>query len=354
MAIMNDHYCFIINSIDPYCWDINHILALPSGFSYRNRWRQKWVDPSLVDNIQSLVSQRVLLILRDYDKDRLIPVRWGRISFAQRIGQVFYFEYDLENLVDYNADSNARTAEIDAFNRTFLERHPGMQRAVRQDIAPSVFVSRVGGTLRSAPDIDLDKWGSVVSAVGEVDAYKGVEFLKIVELSSSHRERVNIRESKYELKPNTVYEMRIFQLVPNPGGEVQPHDIELNTLADQILVLRGQQRAVGLYDMLRFIFKVQDVRPGETSFVEVRHTPHPTRGESAIPSMYLPVAIKSQPRISYIIRLLVTIVTLVFTFSPDLFGVLSIDPETIRSIAIVLFILLVIGWRRVWQIFWPT
>ena len=350
----NDHCCFIINSIVPYCWDLNHILALPTGFYYRNRWLEKWVDPSLKNNIEQLVSRRVLLMLRDYANDRLIPVRWGKLTFAQRIGQVFYFEYVLEDLVDYDSDETARTAQIDAFNREFLERHANVKRGPNQDIAPSVFMSQIGAELRATPANNLDKWGSVVAAVGEINTYEGVEFLKIVEISSSSNDTVAIRDCKYELKPNTVYEMRLFQWVPNPGQEaLEPHDIELNTLRDHILVLRGQQRAVGRYDMLRFIFKVEDLRPGESSFVEVHHRPHPTRGEAAIPSIYLPVIIKSKAKISYIVRTLFTVVALLFTFSPDLFGLLTVDADKVRGIAIILFILLVTGWRRVWEAFWP-
>ncbi len=255
---------------------------------------------------------------------------------------------------DYDSDGTARTAQIDAFNRRFLELHPNVKGGPNQDIAPSVFISQIGAELRAASADDLDKWGSVVAAIGEINIYEGVEFLKIVEVSSSVGEAVPIRDCKYELKPNTVYEMRLFQWVPNPGEEtLEPHDVQLHTLSDHILVLRGQQRAVGRYDMLRFVFKVEDLRPGESTFMEVLHTPHPKRGESAIPSIYLPVIIRSKTKVSYIVRTLVTIVTLLFTFSPDLFGSITVDADKVRSIAIVLFILLVIGWRRVWEAFWP-
>ena len=116
----NRHYCFIINSIDPYCWDLNHILALPSGFVYRNRWLKKWIALDLQNEIKSLQSKRVLLILRDYENDELIPVRWGRIILAQLIGKVYYFEYQLEDIIDYDSDKSARDAQIQAFNKQFI------------------------------------------------------------------------------------------------------------------------------------------------------------------------------------------------------------------------------------------
>jgi len=32
------HLCLIIHSHRPYCFDINQILALPSGFRFHNRF----------------------------------------------------------------------------------------------------------------------------------------------------------------------------------------------------------------------------------------------------------------------------------------------------------------------------
>jgi len=349
----NQHCCFIINSILPYRYDINQIVALPSGFTYRNRWAERWVDPSLFDDIANLENKPVLLILRDFDQDRLIPLRWGRLYLAQRIGTIFYFEYELEDFVRYGADATKRTHQVEGFNRAFHSYHPENSSAPREGIEPSVFLSGIGSELERATFDDFDNWGNVVNAVGTVKAYEAVEFLKIVGTTSLDKNPAKIHERHYELQPNAVYEMRLFQFIPNPGeGELEPHDIELNTSSKQIMVLQERQRAVGKYDMLRFVFRVEDLRHGESSFIEVLHKPHPKSSGFALPSLYLPVVIKRGWRSANIIRFLVTATALVFTFSPDFFGLIKIDAEWVRSLAIVLFVLTIMGWRRVWEAFW--
>jgi hypothetical protein len=346
------HVCFIINSIDPYCWDINQILALPSGFSYRNRWREKWVNTDLRDDITQIKNTKVLLILRDFEKDILIPIRWGIIQVAERIGDVFYFEYELGDLVKFDKDLGARNSQIDAFNREFRARHGDSHRGLNQDIAPSVFLSSIGATTQLISGDDLVAWGNVVDAVGEVSRYLNVEFLKIVKLSSRDGKNSLVTRGRYELLANTVYDMKVFQKIPKPGEEsVKPHDIELTTLPTQITILRGQQRAVGKYDMLRFIFKVGDLNPGESSFLDMSLLPK-EGVDSALRSMYLPVVIQKQIR-PIIIRGVVTAVALLFTFEPDFFGLLP-DSEITRSLALIVVIISVVGWRRVLNSYWPS
>lgn len=352
----NEHCCFVINSILPYRYDINQIVALPAGFTYRNRWAQQWVDPSLSDDIAKLQGKSVLIILRDFDEDILIPVRWGKLYLTQRIGTIFYFEYELGDFVRYDADATKRTEQteqIEAFNRTFRSYHPESSSAPKAGIKPSVFLSRIGSELEGATFDDFDNWGNVVDAIGRVKTYEAVEFLKIVSTASLDKNPAKIHERQYELRPNTVYEMRLFQFIPNPGAtELEPHDIELNASRGQIMVLQERQRAVGKYDMLRFVFRVEDLKHGESSFIEVLHKPHPRSSDFALPSLYLPVTIKRGWRSANIIRFLVTATALLFTFSPDFFGLIKIDAEWVRSLAIVLFVLTIMGWRRVWEAFW--
>src|SRR5215475_15345710 len=81
----DDHYCFIIHDNLPYCYDINSILALPTGFRYRNRFRKIWVEGNLHDHIDTMVGSDVLIILRVQAQNLLVPVRWGNIKEAQQV-----------------------------------------------------------------------------------------------------------------------------------------------------------------------------------------------------------------------------------------------------------------------------
>jgi hypothetical protein len=54
-------------------------MALPSGFRFRNRFDLQWVHQDLRQDIEAIAGERVLLILRDVDNNKLIPFRWGSI-----------------------------------------------------------------------------------------------------------------------------------------------------------------------------------------------------------------------------------------------------------------------------------
>src|SRR6266702_2231052 len=103
-----DHYCFVVHDNLPYCYDLNSILALPSGFRYRNRFSASWVEANLHSNIASMVGSEVLIILRIQEQNLLIPVRWGTIKVAQQVGTIYYFEYVLGNIVQYSEKPDER------------------------------------------------------------------------------------------------------------------------------------------------------------------------------------------------------------------------------------------------------
>src|SRR5215471_16916303 len=102
------HCCFVIQAVPPYHYDMNQVLALPTGFIYHNRYNESWVDPNLYDNVEDLTRRRVLLIMRDKARNRLVPARWATIEVAQSVGDIFFFEYRLGDLIEYSRASNTR------------------------------------------------------------------------------------------------------------------------------------------------------------------------------------------------------------------------------------------------------
>ena len=339
-----DIVCFIINSIIPYKFDVNQIVALRTGLTYRNRWKSQWVEPALSNNISELKSKEVLLVLRDWKKDRLIPLRWGTIYLATKIGDVFYFEYQLGDLVKYDSDEDARSKQIDAINRKFVQLHSGIARAIDGPIKPSVFMSQIHMQLEHSLDTDLDAWGNLVSALGDVEAFNGIEFIKIIDIKHLD-ERAIIKGRAFELYANSTYELSVFQTIPKTEESPPPHDIELKVLDSQVAVLRGKQRAVGRYDVLRFIFRIKDIA-GETGIMELVHSDE----ARALPSIAIPINII--PRAKFI-RYAAVVLTLIFSLSPDLFGALTLNTELVRAIALIMFVITV-NYRQIIANYWPN
>lgn len=346
------HACFIIHSALPYCYDLNQVLALPTGFRYRNRFQAAWVDPNLRGNMGTLAGKRVLIVLRDRDRNLLIPVRWGLLDVAQQVGSVYYFEYVLGEVIDYPGVEAERSVQIQEHTRVFGNHHPHLPGTAGQDLAaPSVFLSSAGASLPTASADDLSHWGNAVAAVSSAAIYEKVEFLKVVDIRTFDGVAAPLRGEHFEVAPDTVYALHVFQTIPRVGdGQVEPHDITLQTFPDHIATLRGTQRAVGKYDMLTFVLKVKELPPGERTSIEIPYSPHPERGKYAPTSLYIPMIVRPKSRLRSVLRLGIVATALTFMFGPQL---LPGNEETIRNVATVVFVLVVAGTPHLLKALWP-
>jgi hypothetical protein len=351
--LQSDHACFIIHAHRPYCFDLNEALALPSGLRYRSRFDFQWVAPALRDEIADLTGRPVLLILRDLDNNKLVPVRWGKIITVLPVGRVVFFEYILEDLVLYSTPVNVRKQEIIARTTTFAEQHdwlPGPQG--EQLTSPSVFVSTAGHGLPKVSAADLTAWGNAVAAVATAPVYSGVEFLKIVGLyGAGDRSRPIVRES-YVVRPNTVYTLRVWQQIAEPPDIVVPsHAVEVKTFPDHIIALRYRQQAVGKYDMLTFVLRVMTLGRGERTAIEIPHVPDAaTEGRASI-SIYLPLTISAPSPARLTATAALLLVSLILMFFP---AHTHLRPDLARNIGTILLVLTIAGPSRTLTSLWPA
>jgi hypothetical protein len=350
-----EHLCLIIHSHRPYCFDLCEIMALPSGMKFRNRFDVQWIRPELRDDIESTVGSRVLLILRDIDNNMLIPFRWGKIYQVERIAKVVIFKYYLENIVEYDSDDNVIAEEIIARTKMFADRHGWLPGEKGQALStPSVFKSNVGLALRAIDASDKRAWGNCISAIATAPCYLRIEFLKIVDFTTAAGESVRISHEAYAVLSNSIYQLELFQYIPNPGpaNEVIPsHEIELTWFDGHLTPLRSKLPAVGKYDSLTFDIKVLDLKPGERTSMEIRHIPDIASTQSAMTSLYLPLEISPSGRGRLVAAILLGLISLFFMFRPKLDG---LSQETVRNVATVVFVLTVSGPSRALSTIWPV
>lgn len=349
-----DHYCFVIHAALPYCYDFNTIMALPTGFRYRNRFDTPWVDPNLRQASGDMVGKDVLLVLRDAERNLLVPARWANIQMALQIGHIYYFEYILSDLISYSADEVARAGEIRAYTNKLHEYHNDLPGTIGTSLStPSVFRSAVGTELPTASAEDLTAWGNTTYAIASASIFRQVEFLKITGLYDLASKPCPTVSEGFLVRPNTVYQLRVFQTFPQPGtpATLQPHDIQVETFPDHIVQLRSRQRAVGKYDMLNFVLKTRKLPPHERSAIEIPHVPHHEQGHYAPSALYLPLVATGRSPTAVLIWVLATMVSLLLMFKPT---VIPLNKDLIRNIATVLFVLTVSGWQPTASSLMPT
>jgi hypothetical protein len=354
-----DHYCFIIHDNLPYCYDLNSVLALPSGFRYRNRFSASWVEANLHGNISALEGAEVLIILRVQEQNLLVPARWGTLKVAQQVGSIYYFEYILGSLIQYSEKLDERQREIARATQQFSETHvwlPGTPGVSLGSSEPSVFRSVAGRGLQVASADDLTLWGNSVAAVTTAKIYERAEFLKILGLFDLRGNPSKVADENYRILPNTVYQLRVFQYVPVPGDAptVTPHDIDIATFGDHFVQLRPKQRAVGKYDMLSFILKTRRLPPKERSAIVIPYNPAPAAptesGSYAPGALYVPIVIKGRPSITLLLVALLA-AALVGMFDPKVYPG---NETVIQNLATVVFVLIISGWRTTLDALFPN
>jgi hypothetical protein len=349
------HLCLIIHSHRPYCFDINQILALPSGFRFHNRFDIQWVHQDLQQDLASLKGDRVLLVLRDSDNNKLIPFRWGTLVNVERIAKTVLFDYDLADLINYSNEDNVIAEEINARTREFASRHDWLPGEVGRGLTtPAVFRSDVCSGLGTSDANDMKAWGNCVDAVSTAPCYLRIEFLKVVGLFDADNKRAPVVNETLRVKHNSMYVLSIFEYIPKPGLEnesIPLHNLQLTSFPDHVTTLVPTQQIVGKYDRLEFDLKVLNMGSGERTALAIPYQPDAATTASASATIYLPLSTAPSRHGQLIAALVLAAASLFFMFRPDI-G--RLPQEVVRNVATVLFILTVSGPSRTLAAIWPS
>jgi hypothetical protein len=349
------HVCLIIHAHRPYCFDINQILALPSGFRFHNRFDIQWVHQDIRQDLEALKGQRVLLILRDSDTNKLIPFRWGDLFNVERIAKTVLFDYHLGELIEYSNEDNVIAEEINARTQALADRHPWLPGEQGRGLTtPAVFKSDVGHALRTSNADDLKAWGNCVDAVSTAPSYLRIEFLKIIALFDGHKRPAPVIDETLRVKRNSMYVLQIFEYIPKPGPEnesIPLHNLELTSFPDHITTLVPTQQVVGKYDRLEFALKVLNLGPDERTALSIPYKPDAATTGTFSEILYLPLSTRRSRHGQLLAALTLALASLYFMFRPN---INMLPHEIVRNIATVVFVLTISGPSRTLAAVWPA
>jgi hypothetical protein len=263
----------VINSVVPYGYELNNVLAPPAGFSYRGRYKRKWIGPR---DPTRLSNRWAMLVLRDYytSKDvaasRFVPLRYARVGDVKPYGSVARFEYELGEYVALPSEPEQRGAvlaqfnacvekDIDSLRNVVESRYPNRFRP--GDITPLVYLAEDRSKdFQDHEDQGEDaRWGNIVDELTRRAPYETFDFLKVIRLTVGRANGVApIKDGAAILAPDTIYEMDVLQLTPAAGAEApgrSNHLLHLRADADELRVLRSPFPIVGKYDVYTFRFR---------------------------------------------------------------------------------------------------
>src|SRR5262245_24898658 len=80
----------VTGSQRPYIYDLPHLLALPTGFEFRFRYRPSWVEPALLQKLSASASalegREIIILYHSQEGQMIIPIRRGTIIALERLG----------------------------------------------------------------------------------------------------------------------------------------------------------------------------------------------------------------------------------------------------------------------------
>jgi len=282
----------ITNTIKPYCYDIEPVIGLPNNLSHRFRYRSRWIK--LPYSIESTKLREGIVVLRDYSSAELIPIRRVIIEDVLSFGDIHYIELRLNEFIPNSLEVGLAAliqAKIVEFGYKNLSNNHLEKLIFEVDFK------------YDSPEKDLgggEKWALLTKRLGSLECYKDFSFLKILSINDSKGSPANIVRGAigrycYSLKPNNLYFANVIQSITSNIEEDEsienPYDIELKAESDEIWVLRGIQRVVGKYDLLRFIIKTPISKKNKYTFLELQKK-QPIGGLTyELPALFLPVNI---------------------------------------------------------------
>lgn len=342
--IANKFVIIIVNSIPPYCFELNNILSLPDDFTYRFRYQKKkqgnWMPE--ISNPYDLKGNEGLIVLRDFQKSAgFIPIRKIFIDKILVIGDIVYIEYKLKEKVELSSDQDERDSQLETFNQRIatdinFAKYPNLAGV---DLKNLVFFGNdhtrdITDTHFKGPDQDRDsnRWGNIVETIGlyrgsGLEVYKDSDFLKIIGLEDEQGNAAPLIKENgqaiYRVKNKKLYKLLFLQRTftgksKQGDSSVQsPRRIQLKTGNPDINPIISQREILGKYDLMELTFQANINSPIKSHLLlEISEA-----GPARLPTINIPVKVvlsMTQFWLSLASIFLFIVSFLAYTYMPEL------------------------------------
>ena len=328
----NKYLIAIPNAIEPYGYEMIPILAYPKGFTFRFRFEKRYVAERVQNSISTLEDKEGFIVLRDRETSKFYPIRYFRVTKAQKVGDIYYFEFSLGELFDISADIHGKN-QLKEFNRRFSEFHTDIfkENEPNGNMYPLVFSSNFEPNLQNEhflvhednQERSHERWGNIISSLSEIKFFKGVQFLQMREvLAQDSKGSAEFKDGSLVVTEGSDYALQVVQRVINPDNDISDVDIELKSDENTISILRGALKAVGRYDIFTFYFRANEQVITRKSFLDLVHYPKLSAKGKIEPKIGIPIVIEKTNE-----KIRMKILLLIMFFLAYIFpGILSILP----------------------------
>ena len=299
----------VTNSVYPYHLHNVAILSLPFGAAYHFRYEHRFLQLDS-DGIENLQDKMGLLVLRDFERATLVPLRTFRVLAVDDCGDFVFLDLQFQYFVSYPASASevASGIQLDDSLRQEREKYSytvaaqleglNIRNDKKQHLTKLIFPAKPGDlatiVLTNATEGGqfAHAWSHVVTALGGMDAYKGVCFYLISSiLALNSGKRVSRFSTRWRtglvLRTGTVYLIRVYQVIGDRSVPARPgFKIRLQYIEGHLSPLRSEIAVDGAYDRLSFFVFVlpqeQETNQSELLFACDQSVPDSTGALSSL------------------------------------------------------------------------
>ena len=281
--MIRNNFYIIANNIKPYAFESVKVLALPKGAKFKARFTREWIQNDILTYPHSLTGKHGSYILRDWETDTLVPLRYISVDRINPLGDIFIITYIVGDYIDYKHDKEERITQISKFNESFFdglsELNPSHSK--NNPMSPLVFTSNQivlisnPNPFSSAPqEQTAEKWINTMSQLSEMAIFDGMAFI-LPSIKNSANKLVEINdEGSVVLYGGNRYTIEFLHFVVqgfdknDSGARKNPQDvsfmaggpyrISINSAFNNLYITPSVVTATGAYDSL-------------TSFISTNH-----------------------------------------------------------------------------------
>lgn len=333
----------IIRPIKPYILDIFHVCALPNGFMWRTRWREKWLSDTVIQT-ELKAGKKILIVVYDEENDLYYPVRWAEFVAKYEVGKIYRFDFYVRDFISFESSSKYVNKQIKDFSDYFKDKNkhivgPNVNVTDRKNVFITSDYSKIKNLTEKdgKTETEVEAWGNVTKKLAEIKEMEGKEFIKIVDFRTLNGKEVAIDKGRFILDSNQLYEIRILQHIYESSKltDICKHEMVLQGPPEHVNILKKNATLVGKYDYISLKFKTLAMNKKENSYIEVcTDNSHLDTYNSY--NIELPVCLNAVSKGKTIISLiLAALFAFVLVFNPTVFNLSEEIVEIIRILLIV-------------------
>jgi hypothetical protein len=376
----------VTGSQRPYIFDLPHLLSLPKGFEFRFRYRPRWVEEKLVEQVvnqgETFAGREMVILFHSQDSKRLIPVRRGEVIAIESIGPMIFLRFRVGDFPRLNLaiETYSRSApeaaalatdNLQALARTLIGAVGGVLDYDLGKALPEGYYVREARQAIVADNwsdrSDSAAWARLAAILHEEPNLSGIPLFFVLGFrretgSSMPPQAIENRFSPtrepiygFSLIESERYRLRVVEWSEPPKGVDQaPVKVHCEHNADRLALEGASDLVVGRYDVIEFTFSAFASGYSE---IALRAEPLTSAGDASPesaelgsdlpkwanwPSIFvarIPVVVRRRP-----LRFLLALLAGMAGFGLYLFGAPALADERVKALAELIALgLLVVG-----------